>query len=140
MAEEHLFQQTFEIKGGDFNGAGRASGGLRGILKQIGVSAAVIRRVAVAAHEAEINVVIYARRGRLSFVITPRKVTVVVEDEGEGIPDVDLAMQEGYSTASSEIREMQRHMTPQAIQRWGQIQATVDEDHGRLSRHIRDHD
>jgi serine/threonine-protein kinase RsbT len=106
MAQEHLFQQTFEIKGGDFNGAGRASGRLRGILKQIGVSAGVVRRVAVAAYEAEINVVIYARRGWLSFVITPQKITVVVEDQGEGIPDVDLAMQEGYSTASSEIREM----------------------------------
>jgi len=106
MAEELSFRQTFTIKGGDFNGAGRATGKLRVALKQIGVAPALVRRVAVAAYEAEINVVIYAHKGWLSFVITPQKVTVVVEDQGEGIPDVDLAMQEGYSTASSEIREM----------------------------------
>jgi len=79
---------------------------LRNILKQIGISPLVIRRVSTASYEAEMNVVLYARRGTLSFMVTPEKITIVVEDEGQGIADIGLAMQEGYSTASREIREM----------------------------------
>lgn len=103
---ESLFRQKFTIVGGDFNNAGKATSRLRNILKQIGVPSAVIRRVATAAYEAEMNVVIYARRGTLSFIITPEKITILCEDEGQGIPDIELAMQEGYSTASREIQEM----------------------------------
>lgn len=106
MVAETLFRQEFVIAGGDFNNAGKASSSLRNILKQIGVPPLVIRRVATAAYEAEMNVVIYAHRGVLNFVVTPQKITVVVEDEGQGIPNIELAMQEGYSTASEEIQEM----------------------------------
>ncbi|KPL19534.1 MAG: anti-sigma regulatory factor [candidate division Zixibacteria bacterium SM23_81] len=106
MASETSFQQEFAIEGGDFNNAGRASSRLRNILKQIGISPLVIRRVSTASYEAEMNVVLYARRGTLSFMVTPEKITIVVEDEGQGIADIGLAMQEGYSTASREIREM----------------------------------
>ncbi len=106
MALESIFRQKFTIAGGDFTNAGKASSRLKGILKQIGIPSAVIRRVATAAYEAEMNVVIYARQGELCFVVTPQKITIVVEDEGQGISDIDLAMQEGYSTASKEIQEM----------------------------------
>ena len=103
---ESLFRQQFTIIGGDFNNAGRASSRLRNILKQLGIPPLIIRRVATAAYEAEMNVVLYARRAVLSLLVTPEKITIVAEDEGPGIADIGLAMQEGYSTASSEIREM----------------------------------
>ena len=106
MALDASFQKEFAIEGGDFNNAGRASTRLKNLLKQIGISPSLIRRVSTAAYEAEMNVVLYARRGALSFKVTPEKITIVVEDEGQGIPDINLAMQEGYSTASQEIQEM----------------------------------
>lgn len=106
MAPESIFHQKFTIVGGDFSNAGRASSKLKGILKQIGIPSAVIRRVATAAYEAEMNVVIYACRGELSFMLSPQEITVVVEDQGQGIADIDLAMQEGYSTSTKEIQEM----------------------------------
>ena len=106
MASQSLFRQKFTIVGGDFSNAGRASTRLRNILKKIGVPPPVIRRVATAAYEAEMNVVIYASRGTLSFAVTPQEITIVIEDQGQGIADIDLAMQEGYSTASKEIQEM----------------------------------
>jgi anti-sigma regulatory factor (Ser/Thr protein kinase) len=62
--------------------------------------------VATAAYEAEMNVVIYAQQGELRFMVSPQSITVVVEDQGQGISNIDLAMQEGYSTASREIQEM----------------------------------
>jgi anti-sigma regulatory factor (Ser/Thr protein kinase) len=106
MTDENLFCQTFDVLGGDFLNAGRASTGIKAILREIGVEPSVIRRVAIAAYEAEMNVVLYARRGAMKLRVTPNDVRIAVEDEGEGIPDIELAMQEGYSTASEEIREM----------------------------------
>ena len=106
MAAESIFHQKFSIAGGDFSNAGKASSRLKGILKQIGIPSEVIRRVATAAYEAEMNVVIYAHRGELSFMVNPQEITIVVQDQGQGIADIDLAMQEGYSTASREIQEM----------------------------------
>ncbi|MFC1683117.1 ATP-binding protein [Candidatus Zixiibacteriota bacterium] len=101
-----IFQHTYPIMGGDFTNAGRASSRLRTVLKQIGIPSQVIRRAATAAYEAEMNVVIYARQGELNFAITPEEITIVVEDQGQGIPDIGLAMQEGYSTASKEVQDM----------------------------------
>jgi len=65
-----------------------------------------VRRVTVAAFEAEMNIVIHAHRGQLRISISPEKIVVVAEDEGPGIPNIELAMQEGYSTAPPRIREM----------------------------------
>ena len=96
----------YHVTGMDFTNAGRASTGIKDTLKRIGMHPAVVRRVAVAAYEAEMNVIIHARRGDLWLRVTPNSVVVDVEDEGPGIPDIGLAMQEGYSTASRELREM----------------------------------
>jgi anti-sigma regulatory factor (Ser/Thr protein kinase) len=101
-----VFQHSYPIMGGDFTNAGRATSRLRNILKKIGIPSRAIRRAATAAYEAEMNVVIYARQGELIFAITPQKITIVVEDQGQGIEDIDLAMQEGYSTASQEVQDM----------------------------------
>ena len=100
------FSQTFAVEGKDFFHAGKASTEIKSILKQLGVDGAAIRRVAIAAYEAEMNVVMYARKGRMTFTVTPDVITLLVNDEGPGIPDVPLAMQEGYSTATPEMREM----------------------------------
>lgn len=103
---ETLFSQRFSVEGGDFRNAGNASTQIKTILKQIGIPGEVIRRVAIAAYEAEMNMVMYAKRGVITLCIEPMKVEISVEDEGPGIEDIELAMQEGYSTASPEIREM----------------------------------
>jgi len=94
------------VKGGDFANAGEASCHVKDILKEIGVSSDIVRRVAIAAYEAEMNVVMYAREGAVHMRVTPEMIALVVEDQGRGIEDIELAMQEGYSTATEEMREM----------------------------------
>lgn len=86
--------------------AGKASTEIKSILKQLGINSVTIRRVAIAAYEAEMNVVMYARQATMLFEVTPEQISIIVDDEGPGIPDVSLAMQEGYSTATPEMREM----------------------------------
>ena len=106
MAKEVLFQQEFNIIGGDFVNAGEASVKIRNVLKNIGIDATIIRRVAIAAYEAEMNAVMYAKRGVMKFIVQPEKILLTVDDEGPGIKDVKLAMQPGYSTATEEMREL----------------------------------
>ena len=106
MSSEPVFCQQFEIGGKDFINAGKASTRIKAILREIGIPPGVIRRAAIACYEAEMNVVLYARKGVMKLRVTPQEIGVRVEDEGNGIPDVRLAMQPGYSTATDEIREM----------------------------------
>lgn len=96
----------YPIKGMDFVSAGEASSNIKHTLQLIGFSPAIIRRAAIAAYEAEMNIVIHGSGGVLKTVITPEKIELTAEDSGPGIPDIDLAMQEGYSTAPDHIREM----------------------------------
>ncbi|MDH7577904.1 MAG: ATP-binding protein [Bacillota bacterium] len=96
----------FTVEGKNFLAAGEASSRLKHTLQHIGFPAPLIRRVAVAAYEAEMNMIIHADRGALKAEITPKTVTIWAEDEGPGIPNIELAMQEGYSTAPDYIREM----------------------------------
>lgn len=105
MTEQSLFNKTFVIKG-DFASAGEASVKVKNILKEIGFDPSVIRRVAVASYEAEMNVVMYGGGGEVSLAVSPKYVHLVITDQGPGIPDVALAMQEGYSTATEEMREL----------------------------------
>ena len=100
------FVHAYDIAGSDFNNAGRASTGIKETLKGMGLASALIRRIAIAAYEAEMNTVMYARRGTMTLHVTPADVTIDVRDEGPGIPDIAVAMQEGYSTATPEMREM----------------------------------
>ncbi len=86
--------------------AGEASGNLKKILKQLGIPADLIRKIAISMYEAEINMVIHANGGDIDVDIEPDKVKIVLKDRGPGIPDIDLAMQEGYSTASDEARDL----------------------------------
>lgn len=96
----------YEIQGGDFSRAGSCSSAVKKVLKQLNVSPVVIRKLVVALYEAEVNVVAHAWKGKLQVQIDGKTVVCLIEDEGPGIPDIELAMQEGYSTASEQVREM----------------------------------
>jgi anti-sigma regulatory factor (Ser/Thr protein kinase) len=100
------FVRAYEVVGSDFTNAGRASTSIKETLKNMGLASPLIRRVAIAAYEAEMNMVMYARRGTMTLHVTPADVTIDVRDEGPGIPDIPRAMQEGYSTATPAMREM----------------------------------
>jgi serine/threonine-protein kinase RsbT len=105
MAAEE-FEHVYLVTGRDFSNAGRASTAIKENLKRLGVSPAVVRRIAIASYEAEMNVVMYAWRGQIILRVGTCAVHIEVTDEGPGIQDIELAMQEGYSTASHEMREM----------------------------------
>jgi len=106
MSVKALFQKSFPIKKNDFACAGEASVQIKNILKEVGFDPAVIRRVAVASYEAEINVVMYGQGGEVEVKVNPEDVMLIVQDQGPGIPDVEQAMVEGFSTATDEMREM----------------------------------
>ncbi len=96
----------FIIPGNDFTYAGEASSTVKKMLGQLGVNPQAIKKTAVSMYEAEINAVIHANGGQADVEIDQNRITVVIEDDGPGIPDIDLAMQEGYSTAPDAVREM----------------------------------
>lgn len=98
--------RSFTIHGKDFHGAGNVSTEIKSILKELGVNPAIIRRVAIATYEAEMNVVMYADEATLDLEVSPEAIAMTVNDRGPGIPDIGLAMQEGYSTATPEMREL----------------------------------
>jgi len=100
------FSHVFEIMGGNFGRAGNVSTAAKELLKELGVDSGIIRRAAIAAYEAEMNIVMYAERGELTLLVTPDLISIRLRDKGPGIPDIELAMQEGYSTATQEMREM----------------------------------
>lgn len=96
----------FELDGGNFSKAGYASSQIKKVLRQLGIDPKIIKRTVVALYEAEVNVVAHAWRGVAEIEITPDRISMILTDEGPGIADIPLAMQEGYSTASPEVREM----------------------------------
>jgi anti-sigma regulatory factor (Ser/Thr protein kinase) len=106
-AEQNIrVHEMFHIEGGNFMSAGAISSRVKKILREAGFPGQIIRRTSIAAFEAEMNVICYADQGELSLLVTPSFLKVVVEDKGVGIPDVNLAMSEGYSTANETIREL----------------------------------
>ncbi|MBR0350106.1 MAG: anti-sigma regulatory factor [Clostridia bacterium] len=96
----------YDVNAYDFICAGEASGKLKRSLKDLGFDATLIRKVAIAVYEAEINMVIHAEGGVIDATITPEDITVVLADKGPGIPDIELAMKEGYSTAPENVRSL----------------------------------
>ena len=101
-----VYEESFEIEGGDFTRAGAVASRVKKILKEVGLDNLRIKRAVIIAYEAEINVVSYARKGRLTLSVSPEFIRIQLEDEGPGIADIELAMQEGYSTATEYIRNM----------------------------------
>ncbi|MGI6256824.1 MAG: ATP-binding protein [Anaerovoracaceae bacterium] len=94
---------NYSIDGRNFDMAGEASGDVKRMLVQIGVSPKIVKRIAIAMYEAEINAFIHGGGGEAQVDIDDEKVEIIVRDEGSGIPDLDLAMQEGWSTADEEV-------------------------------------
>ena len=97
---------TYDISADDFTRAGEASSDVKRKLKQMGVGPEAIRKVAIAMYEGEINMVIHAKGGKITVEITPQQIKMILADVGPGIPNIDLAMQAGYSTAPDEIRSL----------------------------------
>lgn len=96
----------YTVPGDDFTRAGEASGSVKKALKDLGFNHDLVRRVVIALYEAEINLVIHAGGGEIDVEISPECVSMVLTDHGPGIPDVALAMKEGYSTAPDNVRSL----------------------------------
>ncbi|MBQ3668588.1 MAG: anti-sigma regulatory factor [Clostridia bacterium] len=101
-----IIREEYPVEAMDFVTAGEASAQIKRMLKKLGVDPGVIRRLAIACYEAEINLVIHSDGGKLTLELNPDNVTLKSDDVGPGIPDIDLAMSEGYSTASDDVRMM----------------------------------
>ncbi|HIR60098.1 MAG TPA: ATP-binding protein [Candidatus Faecivivens stercoravium] len=97
---------TYEVDGSDFTRAGEASSNVKKKLRALGVPSDVIRKVSIALYEGEINMVIHANGGVIDVEMSPDRITMVLKDTGKGIPDIDKAMQAGYSTAADEVRSL----------------------------------
>lgn len=96
----------YQVDGGNFSNAGVASSQFKKILKQLNVDPGLIKRIVVALYEAEVNIVAHAYRGIIKIDVNIDKVRIALIDEGPGIPDINKAMEAGFSTASPKVREM----------------------------------
>lgn len=96
----------YDVLEGEFLLAGEASSDVKKVLKQLAVPNPIIRKIAIAMYEAEINMVIHANGGDIDVEIEPELIKIVLKDTGPGIPDIDRAMKEGYSTATDEVRDL----------------------------------
>ncbi|AGC67655.1 putative anti-sigma regulatory factor, serine/threonine protein kinase [Thermoclostridium stercorarium subsp. stercorarium DSM 8532] len=101
-----LIRKEYDIPANDFSRAGEASSNVRKLLTQLGVNPTIIKRTSIAMYEAELNAVIHGNGGKARVEIFEDRIEILVYDEGPGIADIELAMQEGYSTAPDYIREM----------------------------------
>ncbi len=106
MTANQTIEGSFQLIGGNFANAGEVPIQLKQKLTELGLNGNIISRAGIAAFEAEMNVIIYAAAGWLRYYITPERLRIVVEDMGPGIENIELAMQEGYSTAPEWVREM----------------------------------
>ena len=104
MSDSLVFH--FDVDGENFTSAGQASTQVKKNLRQLGLSPAIIRRVSIAMYEGEINMVIHANGGTADVIVTEDHIEIVLKDSGPGIPNVEQAMQEGFSTATDSIRSL----------------------------------
>lgn len=104
MDEQLIFR--YEIDGSNFTSAGEASVSVKKKLRQLGFAPEIIRRVSIAMYEGEINMVIHAHGGKAEVVVKNDRIEIILDDHGPGIPNIDLAMQEGFSTAPDNIRSL----------------------------------
>lgn len=104
--EGSLMKLEYDVLKEDFSRAGEASSKIKKVLMQLGIDSKIIRRIAIATYEAEINVAIHSEGGKIFVLVKDDKIEVLIEDVGPGIENVNLAMTEGYSTATQQVREM----------------------------------
>lgn len=105
-SSENELSKRYAIASPDFSRAGNVSTQIKALLQEIGITSSIIRRVAIAIYEAEMNVVMYADKAEVFLTISPEKIHIKIHDEGQGITDIEQAMREGFSTATHEMREM----------------------------------
>ncbi len=104
MSESLIFH--FDVDGEDFTSAGQASVQVKKNLRRLGIPPEIIRQVSIAMYEGEINMVIHAGGGDADVIVSEDKIEIILADKGPGIADIDLAMQEGYSTAPDSVRSL----------------------------------
>jgi anti-sigma regulatory factor (Ser/Thr protein kinase) len=104
--DELLLIREFCVMGNDFSNAGMVSTKVKALLKKIGLDPKLVRRVAISTYEGEMNVVMHAKRANVGLAVTPNAIEIVIDDEGKGIPDVEKAMQQGFTTATEEMMAM----------------------------------
>jgi len=104
--DEHALEMDFAVARHDFAAAGEVASRVKQVLRQLGIASDLVRRAAVATYEAEMNLVIHSGGGKVVLRVDSERIVVEASDLGPGIPDIELAMREGYSTASDEVREM----------------------------------
>lgn len=104
--QSKMLTNAYEVHAGEFQTAGDASASIKRKLKQIGIDSTVLRRIAVASYEAELNLIIHSEGGQLMLEMTPDTILLTSADVGPGIADIGKAMQEGFSTASEEARDL----------------------------------
>lgn len=100
------YKISYKIDGDDFAIAGEASRKLKKVLQNLGIDPKIIRKATVAMYEGEINMVIHADGGCIDVEISKDKIEMILKDKGPGIANIDLAMREGFSTASDNVREL----------------------------------
>ncbi|MGN0992222.1 MAG: ATP-binding protein [Candidatus Ventricola sp.] len=101
-----IIKETYQVKANDMTAAGDVSARIKRHMKRLGIPGSIMRRVSVCTYEAEINLVIHSDGGQIDFEISEDSILVRARDVGPGIPDIDKAMTEGWSTASNEVRNM----------------------------------
>jgi serine/threonine-protein kinase RsbT len=102
---EELLGRRYAVRGRDYDTGGEKSTEIKSVLTSLDIDPAIVRRAVIVAFEAEMNVVMYADEGALTLTLTDEDITIVMDDAGPGIADIALAMQEGWSTATDEMRE-----------------------------------
>lgn len=100
------YEIVFDVKKGDFEKAGEASRKIKRTLQQLGIDNKIIRRLAIAGYEGEMNLVIHSLGGKISLDVREKELTMIIEDVGPGIPEINLAMTEGWTTAADHVRKM----------------------------------
>jgi anti-sigma regulatory factor (Ser/Thr protein kinase) len=104
--ETVVYENSFPLEGRTFKNAGKISTQVKALLQKMKLPKEIVRRAAIVTYEAEINICSYAERGRIVLQVTPEEIIIEAIDEGQGIADIKLAMEEGYSTATEKIWRM----------------------------------
>lgn len=104
--QNNVIVDTYPVKAADYQTAGDASATIKRKLKQLGIDSTILRRIAVACYEVELNLIIHSQGGTLTSEMTPTEIRLISKDVGPGIPNIEKALQEGYSTASEQARDL----------------------------------
>jgi len=106
VADEIFFKFQYYVEGKNFDRAGEAATGLKKTLYRLGLSPEIVRRAAISTYEAEINIVAFTKGGKIIAYLEPHQIRIVITDKGPGIPDIERALQPGFSTAPGWVREL----------------------------------